>query len=259
MKIKKGFTLIELLVVIAIIAVLMAILFPSLNRAREQGKRAVCLNNLKNLTLAWVMFADENNQKLVSGNAGSPGGWVGKAYDDPGYKTGIQLPKEQQKAGIHAGALWAYTKSEDLYKCPTGEKDSLVTYTVMDAMNGLQSYRDAPKNLFMTNMMNIKQPASRMVFIDEGWLTPDSYAVYYIRKMWFDVPAIRHGNGTTFSFADGSSNYFKWKGSETVQIGKDNFKTQKTDIPPKSVDGLKDLAFVQKGCWGKLGYVPDWE
>ena len=52
----KGFTLIELLVVIAIIAVLMAILMPTLNRAREQGRRAACLANLKQLTLAWLML-----------------------------------------------------------------------------------------------------------------------------------------------------------------------------------------------------------
>ncbi len=51
MRIKKGFTLIELLVVIAIIAVLMAILFPALNRAREQGKRTMCMGNLKQLAL----------------------------------------------------------------------------------------------------------------------------------------------------------------------------------------------------------------
>ena len=53
----KAFTLIELLVVIAIIAVLMAILMPALYRAREQGKRALCLNNLTQLSLAWIMYA----------------------------------------------------------------------------------------------------------------------------------------------------------------------------------------------------------
>ncbi|MFC1764264.1 type II secretion system protein, partial [Planctomycetota bacterium] len=53
----KAFTLIELLVVIAVIAVLMAILMPALSRAREQGKRAVCLNNLKQLSFAWIMYA----------------------------------------------------------------------------------------------------------------------------------------------------------------------------------------------------------
>ncbi len=54
MRSRRGFTLIELLVVIAIIAVLMAILMPSLNRAREQGKRASCLSNLKQLQMAWI-------------------------------------------------------------------------------------------------------------------------------------------------------------------------------------------------------------
>jgi prepilin-type N-terminal cleavage/methylation domain-containing protein len=67
---KEGFTLIELLVVIAIIAVLMAILMPALNRVKEQGKRATCLSNLNQLTLAWIMYADENDDKLVNGDSG---------------------------------------------------------------------------------------------------------------------------------------------------------------------------------------------
>ena len=67
---RKGFTLIELLVVIAIIAVLMAILMPALARVREQGKRIVCEHNLKSLTLAWVMYADDNDDKIVNGAGG---------------------------------------------------------------------------------------------------------------------------------------------------------------------------------------------
>ena len=54
---KGGFTLVELLVVIAIIALLMAVLLPALTRAREQGKRVVCMNNLKQLTLGWMNYA----------------------------------------------------------------------------------------------------------------------------------------------------------------------------------------------------------
>ena len=80
----RGFTLIELLVVIAIIAILMAILMPALNRAREQGKRAACLSNLKQLQLAWAMYNDENDGKIVNGMGGVDRGdekaWVGQCW-----------------------------------------------------------------------------------------------------------------------------------------------------------------------------------
>ncbi|NLH44364.1 MAG: prepilin-type N-terminal cleavage/methylation domain-containing protein, partial [Planctomycetes bacterium] len=63
MRRNRAFTLIELLVVIAVIAVLMSILMPALQRARESGKRAACLSNLKQLTLAWNMYADESDDR----------------------------------------------------------------------------------------------------------------------------------------------------------------------------------------------------
>jgi prepilin-type N-terminal cleavage/methylation domain-containing protein len=65
---EDGFTLVELLVVIAIIALLMAILLPALGRARELGKRAVCLSQLKQLGTAWYMYCDDNKEKLAVGD-----------------------------------------------------------------------------------------------------------------------------------------------------------------------------------------------
>ena len=66
---RNGFTLIELLVVITVIALLMAILIPVLNRARETGQRAVCLSNLKQLTLGWLMYAEDHDGEMVSGRS----------------------------------------------------------------------------------------------------------------------------------------------------------------------------------------------
>lgn len=256
MNIKKGFTLIELLVVIAIIAVLMSILIPTLNTAREQGKRTVCLGNLKQLTLAWIMYADDNNDRLVNGASGGTGknvsAWVGQAWDNQ-YGSGVFLPEAQQLVAIEAGTLWPYLKEEKVYRCPTGVRGQLLTYAVMDSMNGM---RRTEGGTAYTKRSSIKHPAKLWVFIDEGWVTPDSFAVHYNSELWWDDPPVRHGSGATYSNADGSTGYVKWDGSDTIKAGKDALKTHQNDRAPTTADGYADLRVVQKACWGKLGYTP---
>ncbi len=286
----KGFTLIELLVVIAIIAILLAILMPALSRVKEQGKRAACLSNLKQLQLAWSMYADENDDNIVNGEAYGGGDgtapipsggrhageqwWTGDDVGD--FWAGISLPQELQQRAIRAGALYPYTKSETLYRCPTGVRGEMRTYTITDAMNGLRrdgtyrifagletGIRDGRTVLWIKKRSEITSPGPglRIVFLDEGRITPDSYATHYLNERWWDPPFVRHGDGTNVSFADGHADYWKYMGSKTLETGKlaavsgmDAHSLHQ--MQPVSEDDFNDLYKMQKAVWGKLGYTP---
>ena len=261
---RRGFTLIELLVVIAIIAVLMAILMPALNRVKEQGKRAVCLSNLRQLTMAWIMYADDNDDVLVNGAIGysnATTGWgkhAGEIAWVDGLNTGWDQHEAQEQA-IKDGALWPFVKDTKMYKCPTGRKEESMTYAIMFSMNAVnhtptQGVRGAhiKKRTEITN----PSPAYRVVFIDEGWMTPDAFAVHYDQEQWWDDPPVRHGDGTTVSFADGHSDHWKWKGIDTIKRAKLVERSHQGNWTPETDAGYKDLYMMQKGCWGRLGYTP---
>jgi prepilin-type N-terminal cleavage/methylation domain-containing protein/prepilin-type processing-associated H-X9-DG protein len=277
---QRAFTLIELLVVIAIIAILMAIMMPALNRVKEQGKRAACLGNMRQLTLTWIMYADDNDDKIVNGEAyeGTEGAcpmptngrhnrelwWTG---DDSagGYMTGEQLPQQTQINAIRAGALYDYCKDEDLYRCPTGIRGEMRTYTITDAMNGL--YRDGTCNTSNYTGIRVGRtvlwvkkrtevvapgPAYRLVFLDEGRVTPDSYACHYQSQQWWDPPFVRHGDGSNVSFVDGHADYWKWEGKKTLETGK--MANPLHQMVPSTPEEIEDLQRMQKAIWGRLGY-----
>jgi len=264
-----GFTLIELLVVIAIIAILMAILMPVLHRAREQGKRSVCLNNLKQLGLAWNLYADENDEKLVNGAAGFSNqllswgdhrnelAWVGVCWHS-NYQQGELLPVEQQIKEIKKGALWPYCKNVQLYRCPTGLRGEMLHYAIMFSMNAVchAEVQGVPgAHVKKRTEIHNPAPAYRLVFIDEGWVTPDAFAVHYRDQQWWDDPPIRHGDGVTVCFADGHADHYKWKGPETIKRGRAADRTHPAvHWVPTTPEDIEDLHWMQKGCWGKLGY-----
>jgi prepilin-type N-terminal cleavage/methylation domain-containing protein/prepilin-type processing-associated H-X9-DG protein len=253
---RRGFTLIELLVVIAIIAILMAILMPALNRAKEQGKRAACLNNLRQLGLAWTLYADDNNEKIINGNTSTG------SYNKDGtcwvYWPGRSASEKERIQGIESGLLFSYVPNIKLYKCPTGVRGEVVTYAIVDAMNGYDAIPGAEGHI-IKNRSQIVRPGERMVFLDEGRLSPASWTIWYDQERWWDQITARHGDGTNVSFADGRSEYWKWKDPRTIDIAKmdyDYWQNTGRNGTQSSSPGNPDLYKVQRAVWGRLGYTP---
>lgn len=246
----RGFTLIELLVVIAIIAVLMAILMPALNRAREQGGRAVCLSNLKQLTLAWIVYADENDDQIPLADTGNDYAWT--------RWPGANATEQEKLEGIRAGVLYRYCPDFKLYRCPTGERGEFVTYSIVDCMNGYGGTRGT-KNLMIRRRLQIRRPHTRIVLLDEGRLRPNSRTVWYDEEKWWDQITARPGNGTNPGLADGHSEYWKWNDPRTIEIAKMDYHQWQGSGRQgalASSPSNEDLHRVQRGAWGQLGHVP---
>ena len=205
-----GFTLIELLVVIAIIALLLALLTPVLRSAKERAQRVVCLSNLKQLTLAWLAYADEHDGRIVpvAGyyykethgdivREGRVDGWLGEAFFLPENRAAmIENPDK--------GALWPYIKNVDVYRCSRGMARHAVTYAPVTSVNGVNiggtfvpgtggsertsiGKRIGSTVLKLTRLNEIVSPSAsqRAVYIDLGQTpTGNDYLVFYRDPLW---------------------------------------------------------------------------
>jgi prepilin-type N-terminal cleavage/methylation domain-containing protein/prepilin-type processing-associated H-X9-DG protein len=268
---KKAFTLIELLVVISIIALLIAILMPALNKAREQATGTVCLGNQKALVMAYLMYADENEDRVVGAETQVTNGLPPYTPLTPKTYAWVDMPSqadlptatvEDKKDAIRRGHLWPYLDAIDVFHCP-GDRRELgpkVTFRSYSIPYGLSAFvYGYPEKWAVTpakKLSQIKRPSSKYVFVEESdprGINGGIWVVYPQKeeRYWVDPLAIWHNNRSTLGFADGHAEMMTWVDGSTSEMS----RSQPFWYPVPEWEG-SDLDYMKRGYpYGKIGVV----
>lgn len=233
-----AFTLIELLVVIAIIAILAAMLLPALSRAKSKGQAVSCINNLKQLAVASMVYAVDFRDYLPLNNAGDPN--LNLTNPPPGYQArvwaegreGSNLSSELDAEGMvsdRVSLIAPYLKNKGSFRCPGDKKPFKVNNQILTrprnyAMNTYVAWNAAPYN----NMPNETKYQvfrrttdcrnSSIIFLF-GEIHPDSicrpmFGVNMDSQAVYHYPGNYHGQVSNFAFLDSHTEGHRWRDSQ---------------------------------------------
>lgn len=229
-----GFTLIELLVVIAIVSILAGFLLPALSKAKGKAQTMHCLNNARQLTLAWLMYPDDHEGRFSPNYSNQIGGWVSGFLDYVGSNsdnTNLQylIAPEFAKLGPYAG-------SQGIFKCPSDRSAVQISfvphprvrsYSMNYAIGNGAEDGELPlgrewKIYRKTSDLVAPTPSNHWVTMDEHPDSVDdgSFLVDLERRdlgaQLVSFPANYHGNGASVAYADGHAVVHRWRDEHTL-------------------------------------------
>jgi len=280
---KNAFTLIELLVVIAIIALLLSVIVPSLNKAKQLAAAAVCLTNNSQLGHAYYLYAEENNGYLADGKpATTSDGYMNFNVNGRTYRTHCFVAVPMNTAGIFSntsvedkirgfekGGLWPYLETSGAFNCPADKRwikpPTSVPATATNAIGGYRSYSlggvlsadaySSPETIStgeskaaIIKYSEFTNPGSKIVFLEEAdgsGMNVNYWNMFLYEKRWWDPFAIWHNGSSTFGYADGHADRHKWTDKVMIKMSETGEKDRMADV-----DSSGDYD------WFRRAYIP---
>ena len=227
----RGFTLIELLVVIAIIGILAALLLPALGRSKARAEGLACANNLRQLSVAWLLYADDSNDALVNKHGvqetfARRQTWANNVQDwvDGEDNTNL-IYLSDSKLGPYA------RRATKIYKCPSdrepalnGDRIRTMSMNALVGNPGENTNKFNPTYVQFFKKAEILNPTGIFVFLDEHCDTLNDG--FFVNRLddyaWGNLPGSYHNGAANLSFADGHLESRRWVVPETVQPARKN-------------------------------------